>query len=76
MSTETETYTERLRKVREAIDQILSGSQSWMLGNKQYTRATLSTLYDMEKRYAKLANQEQAAARGRGGRSRVRYIGF
>ncbi|XKE45743.1 hypothetical protein LG302_00960 [Halomonas organivorans] len=72
----TETYTERLAKVREGIDKILGGAQSWMYGNRQYTRATLSTLYDMEKRYARLAAKEQAIAAGKGGRNRVRYIGF
>ena len=72
----TETYTQRLAKVREAIDKILSGSQTWMLGTRQYTRANLGTLRDMEARYAKLAAREQAAASGRGGRNRVRYIGW
>lgn len=72
----TETYTARLTKVREAIDQILAGSQTWSLGGRQYTRATLSTLYDMEMRYAKLAAREQAIASGRGGRHRVTRIGF
>lgn len=71
-----ETYTERLAKVREAIDKILGGAQSWMYGNRQYTRATLGTLYDMEKHYARLAAREQAAAAGKRGRNRVRYIGW
>lgn len=72
----TETYTARLAKVREAIDHILSGSQSWRMADRQYTRADLSTLYSMEKRYAKLAAQEQAIASGKGGRNRIRHIGF
>lgn len=71
-----ETYTERLAKVREAIDKILSGSQSWRFNDRQYTRADLGTLQMMEKRYAKLAAQEQASKTGRAGRNRVRYIGF
>tara|TARA_R110002051_G_scaffold324720_3_gene423310 strand:+ start:403 stop:624 length:222 start_codon:yes stop_codon:yes gene_type:complete len=70
----TTTYTDRLAKVRVAIDKLIEGSQSWRMGDRQYTRADLSTLYNMEKHYAKLAAKEQAAASGRGGRNRIRYI--
>ncbi len=70
------TYTERLAKVREAIDKILGGSQTWMLGSRQYPRANLATLQRMEKHYAKMAAKEQAAASGKGGRNRIRYIGM
>ena len=72
----TETYTARLAKVREAIDKLLSGSQSWRFGERQYTRADLGTLERMERRYAKMAAREQAAAAGRGTRNRVRYFGW
>lgn len=72
----TETYTERLAKVREAIDKLLSGSQSWSYNGRQYTRANIFTLERMERHYAKMAAREQAAAAGRGTRNRVRYIGW
>lgn len=70
-----ETYTERLTKVRTAIDKILSGSQSWRFGDRQYTRADLPTLYKMEERFERLAAKERAAT-GSGGRNRIRYVGF
>ncbi|UTD54932.1 hypothetical protein [Halomonas sp. MS1] len=70
-----ETYAERLTKVRTAIDKILSGSQSWRFGDRQYTRADLPTLYKMEERFERLAAKERAAT-GSGGRNRIRYIGF
>lgn len=73
---EIQTYIERLRLVREAIDKILGGSQSWRFGDRQYTRADLDALRKIEIHYAKLANQEQARVQGRGGRNRVRYIGY
>lgn len=73
--TTPQTYTERLTLVREAIDKILSGSQSWRFGERQYTRADLGTLQRMEVHYAKMAAKEQAATRGRG-RNRIRYVGF
>lgn len=69
------TYTDRLAKVRTAIDKLLEGSQSWRLADRQYTRADLGTLERMEKHYAKMAAREQAAASGRG-RNRIRHIGF
>lgn len=72
----TTTYTDRLTKVRTAIDKLIEGSQSWRMGDRQYTRADLSTLYSMEKHYAKLAAKEQAASSGRGSRNRIRYIGM
>lgn len=72
----TQTYTERLALVRQAIDKIIGGSQSWRFGDRYYTRADLDTLQRMETHYAKLAAREQAAASGRRGRSRVRYMGF
>lgn len=71
-----QTYTERLAQVREAIDRIMAGSQSWRMADRQYTRADLGTLERMEQRYAKLAAREEAAASGRGGRNRIRYIGW
>jgi hypothetical protein len=71
----TETYSARLSKVREAIDKILSGSQSWRFGDRQYTRADLPTLYKMEERFERMAAKERAA-KTHGGRHRVRYIGF
>ena len=71
----TETYTERLAKVREGIDKILTGSQSWRYGDRAYTRADLPTLYKMETRFERLADRERAVAGGRG-RHRVRHIGF
>jgi len=71
----TETYSERLTKVREAIDKILSGSQSWRFGDRQYTRADLPTLYKMEERFERMAAKERAV-NAKGGRHRVRYIGF
>lgn len=70
-----QTYTERLSQVREAIDRIMAGSQSWRMADRQYTRADLGTLERMEQRYARLAAQEQASLAGRS-RNRVRYIGF
>lgn len=70
-----QTYTERLAAVREAIDKILSGSQSWRFGDRHYTRADLGTLQRMETHYARMAAKETSAARGRG-RNRVRYVGF
>lgn len=73
--TTPQTYTERLTLVREAIDKILSGSQSWRFGERQYTRADLGTLQRMEVHYAKMAAKEQAVTRGRG-RNRIRYVGF
>lgn len=73
--TTPETYTQRLAKVREAIDGIIAGSQSWRLNGQQYTRADLGVLERMETRYAKLAAGEQIAARGRG-RNRLGYIRF
>lgn len=72
----TQTYGERLILVREAIDKLVAGSQSWRYGERQYTRADLATLERMERHYAKMAAREEAAATGRGGRNRVRYIGF
>lgn len=71
----TETYSSRLNKVREAIDKILSGSQSWRFGDRQYTRADLPTLYKMEERFERMAAKERAV-NAKGGRHRVRYIGF
>lgn len=71
----TETYAERLTKVRTAIDKILSGSQSWRFGDRQYTRADLPTLYRMEERFERLAAKERAA-NATSGRNRIRYIGF
>ena len=70
-----QTYTQRLALVREAIDRIMGGAQSWRMNERQYTRADLGVLERMEQRYAKLAAQEQQSLTGRG-RSRVRYIGF
>ncbi|CAO1663492.1 Phage tail protein [Halomonas sp. NYA30] len=72
----TQTYTERLALVRQAIDKIISGSQSWRFGDRQYTRADLDTLQRMETHYAKMAGREQAIASGRRGRNRIRHIGF
>lgn len=72
-----QSYTERLTLVREAIDKILSGSQSWRFGDRHYTRADLSTLQRMEMHYARMAAKESAAINGnRRGRNRVRYMGF
>ncbi|GEK50909.1 hypothetical protein [Vreelandella venusta] len=71
----TETYAERLTKVRTAIDKILSGSQSWRFGDRSYTRADLPTLYKMEERFERLAAKERTATVS-GGRNRIRYIGF
>ncbi|TFH84715.1 hypothetical protein EQG41_20955 [Billgrantia azerbaijanica] len=71
-----QTYGERLILVREAIDKLLQGSQSWRFGDRQYTRADLATLERMERHYAKMASREEAVATGRGGRNRVRYIGW
>lgn len=71
-----ETYTQRLAKVREAIDGIVGGSQSWRLNGQQYTRADLGTLRLMERDYARLAMQEEAAGKGRRGRNRLGYIRF
>ena len=68
-----QTYTERLRLVREAMDKILSGAQAWRFGDRQYIRADLGTLQRMETHYARMAAKEQAASRGR---SRIRYVGF
>ncbi|WGI23639.1 hypothetical protein QEN58_09740 [Halomonas alkaliantarctica] len=70
-----ESYSARLNKVREAIDKILSGSQSWRFGDRHYTRADLPTLYKMEERFERMAAKERAA-NAKGGRHRVRYIGF
>ena len=71
----TETYAERLIKVRVAIDKLLTGSQSWSFNGRQYTRANIFTLERMERHYAKMAALEQRAASGRG-RNRIRYVGF
>lgn len=71
----TQTYKQRLLLVRETIDKILSGSQSWRFGDRQYTRADLGTLEAMERRYARMAAKEESASTGRG-RSRVRYVGW
>lgn len=70
-----QTYTERLAAVREAIDKILSGSQSWRFGDRHYTRADLGTLERMERYYARMASKERAASNSRG-RNRIRYIRF
>ncbi|WP_447956513.1 hypothetical protein [Vreelandella sp. EE7] len=70
-----QTYAERLRLVREAIDKILGGSQSWRFGDRQYTRADLAALQRMETHYARMAAKERSAASGRG-RNRIRYVGF
>lgn len=70
-----QTYTQRLALVREAIDKIMGGAQSWRMGERQYTRADLGALERMERRYERLAAQEAQSTTGRG-RNRVRYIGF
>ncbi|RXE48711.1 hypothetical protein [Chromohalobacter israelensis] len=67
----SENYTARLAKVREAIDRIMSGSQSWRINDRHFTKADLGELHRMERYYAKLARREQRA-----GRNRIRYIGF
>lgn len=75
MTTTPKTWAQRLAEVQEAIRCIEAGSQSWRLNGQQYTRADLGALYKSETRYAKLAANEQAAARGRG-RNRLGYIRF
>lgn len=72
----SQTYGERLILVREAIDKLVQGSQSWRYGDRQYTRADLATLERMERHYAKMAAREESAASGNRGRNRIRYIGW
>lgn len=50
----------RLGKVRDAIDAILSGSQSYSIDGVSYSRATLSSLTDLEERYEKKLAKEQS----------------
>lgn len=73
--TNQQSYTERLRLVRIAIDRILAGHQSVSYADRQYTRANLGQLQALEQRYERLARQEAAQLSGRG-RSAVRYIRF
>lgn len=75
MTITQQTYAARLVLVRQAIDKILGGSQSWRFGDRQYTRADLGTLQRMEAHYAKMAAKERSASSGRG-RNRIRYVGF
>ena len=45
------TFGERLKKVQEAIDDILTTGQSHKIDGKEYTKANLRELYELEKRY-------------------------
>ena len=51
------TYGERLQKIQLAIDDVLTTGQSYKLDNKEYTKANLQTLYELEKRYIDLVQR-------------------
>ena len=59
-------YTERLKLVRSAIDEILTGGQNVSYQGRTLTMADLKTLRDLEKEYEQLAAGEAGkAVRGR-----------
>lgn len=58
--TDTET---RLGKVRDAIDAILGGAQSYTIDNVTYNRASLASLMAMEERYEQKLEKEQRGFR-------------
>lgn len=55
--TDTET---RLSKVRDAIDSILSGAQSYTVDGVSYSRANLASLTALEDRYEKKLEKEKS----------------
>lgn len=58
--TDTET---RLGKVRDAIDAILGGAQSYSVDGVNYTRGSLASLMAMEERYEHKLEKEQSGFR-------------
>lgn len=50
----------RLTKVRNAIDAILAGSQSYAVDGVSYSRANLASLTALEERYEKKLEKEQS----------------
>lgn len=75
MTTSLEAARQRLARVREAIDKILSGAQSVRYGERQVTRAELASLRMLEQQYAQDVATEENRASGRG-RNRITYLGI
>lgn len=69
--TDPTSYTQRLKKVRAAINQILDGSQSTSYEGRSMTMADISALRKIEVDYEQKAAEETAACAGR---NRISYF--
>lgn len=62
------TYAERLERVQAAIMAIEDGAQSYMIGGRSMTRASLGELYKQERYLERMASREaNGGIRLRGG---------
>ncbi len=61
----------QLAEINEAIAGILSGGQSYKVGNRSLTRGDLATLYQMKKEL-----ENNAAGDNNGGLGRSTAVGF
>jgi hypothetical protein len=64
-------YTQRLIKVRAAIDAVISGTQSGSYEGRSWTLANLAELRKIETEYSALAEQERVPSPGR---NRISYF--
>lgn len=62
------TYTEQLEEVQDAISAICGGAQSYMIGGRSLTRASLGQLHQREQYLRRMAAREaNGGIRLRGG---------
>jgi hypothetical protein len=71
LPTDPDSYTQRLKKVRAAINEILDGVQSTSYEGRSMTMANLSELRQVEIAYEAQAAQESAVCPGR---NRISYF--
>lgn len=69
--TDPNSYTQRLVKVRAAINEVLDGVQSTSYEGRSMTMANLSELRQLEIAYTQEAEKERAACQGR---NRISYF--
>ncbi len=73
MATTATTYTERLKLVKKAIDDLLTSGQEVIYNGRRLIMADLGELRTLEKDYETQAAIELRAANC-GGRSRITYV--
>lgn len=69
----TYTYSQLRDKVQDTIVDILENGQSVAWNGQNYTKADLSQLQEIERKYAQLADSEAQASSRRKWSGRVRY---